>query len=263
MTLIIELWAPCRGGGRPHTLKSANQCPAPNPAGRFAVPATPKAGRRAGRALRRPDRPPGARRDVTSPSARHGLNWNSLLDLDSRTRLFKLLLELRRLVLVDTFLDALGRALDQVLGLLEAETGDRAHFLDDVDLFLTCRGQDDVELGLLGRRGRRCCTDRHGSRRRDAPLLLKLLRQLGRLDDGQRRKIIYQSVKISHVGTPGNFTRVSDVSRLAPVSRGHRARGRSGSPAPAARRRYASPGSAAGRGSCPGAHRVTARLRGT
>src|SRR5229473_1877991 len=255
MTLIIDLWAPCRGGGLPHTLKSANQCPAPNPAGRFAVPATPKAGRRAGRALRRPDRPPGARRDVTSPSARHGLNWNSLLDLDSRTRLFKLLLELRRLVLVDTFLDALGRALDQVLGLLEAETGDRAHFLDDVD------------LGLLGRRGRRCCTarrgDRHGSRRRDAPLLLKLLRQLGRLDDGQRRKIIYQSVKISHVGTPGNFTRVSDVSRLAPVSRRHRARGQSGSPAPAARRRYASPGSAAGRGSCPGAHRVTARLRGT
>src|SRR5260370_31429641 len=79
MTLIIELWAPCRGGGLPHTLKSANQCPAPNPAGRFAVPATPKAGRRAGRALRRPDRPPGARPDVTSPSPRPRLNWNRLL----------------------------------------------------------------------------------------------------------------------------------------------------------------------------------------
>src|SRR5260370_7357134 len=154
MTLISELCAPCRQGGLPQTLKSTNQYPAARTG--LAVPATPNAGRRAGRALRRPNPRPGALRDVTSPSARQGLNWNSLLDLDSRTRLFKLLLELRRLVLVDAFLDALGRALDQVLGLLEAETGDCTHLLDDVDLFLTRRGQDDGELGLLARRRRPC-----------------------------------------------------------------------------------------------------------
>src|SRR6185437_1301227 len=77
--------------------------------------------------------------------------FDSLLDLDSRTRLFELLLELRRFVLVHAFLDRLRRAFDQVLGLLEAEAGDRAHLLDDIDLLVTRAGQDDGEFRLLGR----------------------------------------------------------------------------------------------------------------
>src|SRR5260221_14724544 len=102
MTLISELCAPCRQGGLPQTLKSTNQYPAARTC--LAVPATPNAGRRAGRALRRPNPRPGARRDVTSPRARQGLNWNSFLDPASPTRPFKLLLELPRPVLVSASL---------------------------------------------------------------------------------------------------------------------------------------------------------------
>src|SRR5215469_1039916 len=81
-----------------------------------------------------------------------------LLNLDSCTRVFELFLDLRRLVLVDAFLDRLRRAFDQVLGLFEAEVGDRAHLFDDIDLFVTSRGQDDSELSLLGSRLSRRCT---------------------------------------------------------------------------------------------------------
>src|SRR5579864_7501933 len=80
---------------------------------------------------------------ATGPSRHHrpgscpnAAQHRGLLDLDSGTRLFELFLELRRLVLVDALLDRLGRAFDQVLRLLEAEPGDRAYFLDHVDLFL-------------------------------------------------------------------------------------------------------------------------------
>src|SRR5690349_615720 len=97
-------------------------------------------------------RPGGISGPATGPSRRHrpGSRPNSaqhrgLLDLDSGTRLFELFLELRRLVLVDALLDRLGRAFDQVLCLLEAEPGDRAHFLDHIDLFLAGRGQNDGE----------------------------------------------------------------------------------------------------------------------
>src|SRR5882724_9434857 len=78
-----------------------------------------------------------------------------LLHLDGRAGVFELLLELGSLVLRHAFLDRLRRALDQILGLLEAEAGDRAHFLDHVDLLFTGRGEHDGELGLLldGSRG--------------------------------------------------------------------------------------------------------------
>ena len=42
-----------------------------------------------------------------------------------------------------------GRALDEVLRLLEAEAGDLADDLDDVDLLGAGVGEHDVELGLL------------------------------------------------------------------------------------------------------------------
>jgi hypothetical protein len=45
------------------------------------------------------------------------------------------------------FLDGLGRALDEVLGFLEAEAGDRADLLDDLDLLVAGRSEHDRELG--------------------------------------------------------------------------------------------------------------------
>ena len=48
-------------------------------------------------------------------------------------------------------------AVDEVLGLLEAQAGERADLLDDLDLLVAGGGEDDVELALLllGRRRRR------------------------------------------------------------------------------------------------------------
>src|SRR5205823_14579786 len=75
-------------------------------------------------------------------------SW-SLLQLDGAAGILDLLLDLLGLVFVDAFLDRLGSALDQRLGLAEAKAGDRADFLDHVDLLAAVAGQNDVELGLL------------------------------------------------------------------------------------------------------------------
>src|SRR5262249_44178882 len=72
-----------------------------------------------------------------------------LFQLDRRACGFELLLDLLGFVLVHAFLDRLRRALDQVLGLLQAEAGDRTYLFDHVDLLGTCGGQNDVEFGLL------------------------------------------------------------------------------------------------------------------
>src|SRR5437868_13119021 len=90
---------------------------------------------------------PESRAEAAVPPPGDGID---LFDLDSGTRILKLLLEFRRLVLVDALLDRLRRALDQVFGLLETETRDRADFLDHVDLLVANGRKDDVELGLLG-----------------------------------------------------------------------------------------------------------------
>src|SRR5262249_42239156 len=61
-----------------------------------------------------------------------------LLQFYLRAGIFQFLLESLGVRLVHAFLDRLRCALDQVLGLLEAESGDRAHLLDHVDL--VCAG---------------------------------------------------------------------------------------------------------------------------
>ena len=53
-------------------------------------------------------------------------------------------------VLGDLLQDRLRRVVDQVLGLLEAERGQAAHLLDDLDLLVAGSLEDDVELVLLG-----------------------------------------------------------------------------------------------------------------
>src|SRR5213082_1137925 len=55
---------------------------------------------------------------------------------DSRTRIFKLLLDFCCLFFVDPLLDRLWGRLDEILRLLEAKARDRTYFLDDVDLFV-------------------------------------------------------------------------------------------------------------------------------
>src|SRR4051812_43513962 len=89
------------------------------------------------------------------------------LELDGAAGILDLLLDLLGFVLVDAFLDGLGRALDQRLRLAEAKPGDRADFLDHVDLLAAVAGQDDVEFGLFfGGRGSRPGGGRSGGNRR-------------------------------------------------------------------------------------------------
>ena len=80
--------------------------------------------------------------------------------------LFQLGLHLRGLVLRDAGLHGLRRAIDEILGFLQAKTRQLAHDLDDLDLLGAGFLEDDVELGLLfdGRRSRRA--HRHHRRRR-------------------------------------------------------------------------------------------------
>src|SRR5690606_19247225 len=79
------------------------------------------------------------------------LDWplKTLLDLHLGAGVLELLPERVGVGLGDAFLDRLGRAVDQVLGLLETETGGRADDLDRLDLLLAGRDQHDGEFGLL------------------------------------------------------------------------------------------------------------------
>src|SRR4051794_40968575 len=86
-------------------------------------------------------RPSGA---LVGPADRY-----ELLELDARPGLFELRLDRVRLVLGDALLDRLRRRVDEVLRLLQAETGDGADDLDHLDLLATRSGEDDVERRLL------------------------------------------------------------------------------------------------------------------
>src|SRR6185503_19616510 len=126
-----------------------------------------------------------------------------LLQLDGAAGILDLLLDLLGLVLVDAFLDRLGRALDQRLRLAEAKPGDRADFLDHVDLLAAVAGQDDVELGLLfgGRSGGTGSSRSSGDRGRgrDAPLLFERFGEIRGLEDGQFGKLVDQLGDVSHL----------------------------------------------------------------
>src|SRR6476469_5435718 len=77
------------------------------------------------------------------------------------------------LLLVDTLEDRLGGGLDGVLGLLEAQAGQLANDLDDLDLLATVTLEDDVERVLLDRglsRGTRGGSGGHGDRSRGGDL---------------------------------------------------------------------------------------------
>src|SRR6266404_6164964 len=117
-----------------------------------------------------------------------------LLDLDRRSLLLELLLHVLGLGLGHLLLDRFRRAVDEVLGLLQAEPRELAHDLDDLDLLVAGRSEDDVELRLLlhggGAAGRRPGRPRHGGHRHrrgggHAPLLLQQLAELRCLEHRQ------------------------------------------------------------------------------
>src|SRR4051795_4285338 len=94
-------------------------------------------------------------------------------------------------VLGDLLQDRLRRAVDQVLRLLEAERGQTAHLLDDLDLLVAGSLEDDVELVLLGSGlvGTAAATgggggrNGHGRSSGDVERLLELLHEVGQLEE--------------------------------------------------------------------------------
>src|SRR4051812_20001379 len=88
------------------------------------------------------------------------------LHFNGGTLLFQLRLDAGGFVLRDAGLHGLRRAIDHVLGFLQAKTGDFANDLDDLDLLATGLLEDHVELGLLfGRRGSGAAATRATGRR--------------------------------------------------------------------------------------------------
>src|SRR5579862_1496597 len=107
---------------------------------------------------------------------------NTSLELDLGAGLLEGRLDLLGFFLGKAFLDGLRRAFDEVLGLFQAEGGDGAHFLDDFDLLVAGRGENDRELGLFLYRSRRAGaasawgrSDRHSGGGRNAPFFLEEL----------------------------------------------------------------------------------------
>src|SRR5262245_56825912 len=147
------------------------------------------------------------------PTNRRGVrtgSWDSrrgtslLLELDGRSGLFELGLDRVGLVLGQTFLDRVGRAVDEVLRFLEAEAGDGADDLDHLDLLAAGLGQHDVERRLLLGRGsavtagRRSAGGGNRNRRggRHAPLLLELVLELDQVEDGHAPEFLDQLVRV-------------------------------------------------------------------
>src|SRR3546814_1968327 len=110
-----------------------------------------------------------------------------LLHFDRGTGRFQVLLELGSFFLRNAFLDR-ATGFGQVLGFLQAQAGDRADHLDDLDLLLAGGLQVDRELGLLFGSGGTggCRTGGNGPRGGggQAALLFHRLDQLRHLDEG-------------------------------------------------------------------------------
>src|SRR5215475_8832187 len=112
-----------------------------------------------------------------------------LLERDRGAGAFELRLRLLGRLLAGLLQDRLGGAVDQVLGLLQAQAGQRPDLLDDLDLLVAGGLQDDVELVLLldlRRLGRRAARSRGGDGDRrgrgDAEGVLELLHELRQLE---------------------------------------------------------------------------------
>src|SRR5215203_558986 len=115
-----------------------------------------------------------------------------LLHVDDRALLFQLGLDCSRLILADARLDRLRRAIDEVLRFLEAQAGQLAHDLDDLDLLRAGFLERDRELGLLfggrsrgatGATSRRGRTAHRGGRDRDVEPALESFDEVGELED--------------------------------------------------------------------------------
>src|SRR5439155_17655067 len=102
-----------------------------------------------------------------------------LFNLDSGAGVLELFLDGQRFFLGHSFLNGLRSALHEILGFLQAQAGNLAHYLDHVDLLIPHGGEDNAEFGLLlgrrlgfaSRRRNPSGGHRHGSSRANSVLL--------------------------------------------------------------------------------------------
>src|SRR5690606_6600926 len=127
-----------------------------------------------------------------------------LRQLDGGAGALELALDVFGLVLRGGLLDGVRRAVDEFLGLLEAEAGDGADLLDHGNLVAADLRQDDVELGLLlnggggtvapGRAGH----DGGGGGGLDAVLVLEDVEELVGLLDREVDEALGEGVDVCH-----------------------------------------------------------------
>ena len=128
------------------------------------------------------------------------------LELDAGASLFQLSLGLLGIFLLGLLEDGLRSAVDKSLGLGQAEVGDGADSLDDLDLLVADGGEDDVELILLflSRSSSASNSGNSGNRSGslDVELLLEVLHELGELDQGHLAEGFQQLIVgvLSHYG---------------------------------------------------------------
>ena len=112
-----------------------------------------------------------------------------LLNFNGSAGLGKSSLDLLSLVLGNAFLNGLGCALNQILSVLQAQTGDLANSLDNVQLVSTKACQNNVELGLLFSSGSSCTgsgNNAYGSSSGYAELLFNCLYKVSELKNCKR-----------------------------------------------------------------------------
>ena len=128
------------------------------------------------------------------------------LELDAGASLFQLSLGLLGIFLLGLLEDGLRSAVDESLGLGQAEVGDGAERLDDLDILLDDGGEDDVALLLLflSRSSSASNSGNSGNRSGslDVELLLEGLHELGELDQGHLAEGFQQLIVgvLSHYG---------------------------------------------------------------
>src|SRR5450759_990710 len=223
----------------PHNLPMSNERASTSPEN-SARPLLQTAGQRGKSAsLRLESGPTVSARGAAQPKSTvtadgSGLSTPKLLDLDLCALRFEGGLDLLGLALGHAFLDRLGCAVDEILGLLEAEAGQLTNDLDDRDLVRTDLREDRGELGLLfdlnGSRngGGRGGHGGHGGSRGDAELVLKRDLEVGELKDGHGGECLEDlglsqlchllSLLVSRAVTPGRAISVEAPlrQRLSP-----------------------------------------------
>src|SRR5262249_38050282 len=150
-----------------------------------------------------------------------------LLDGDRRAGAFQRGLGLVGRLLVRPLEYRVRRAVHQVLGLLEAEAGQRPDLLDDLDLLVARRLQDDVELVLLldlfrraGPAGGGSLGHRDRSRGLHVEGLLELLHEVGQLEERHLLERVEQFVgaQLRHGGQSSVGSSVAGAATSAAAS---------------------------------------------